>query len=302
MKIPITQSKAWQTLQHDLGERSFFEKTADYQYLAIKKHTVAGDYLYLPYGPVAETASAMKQAINALTKLAGEEGCIFIRIEPQLPHPEKYLPKSAKKTKDLSPQETWLLNLKGTDDELKQKLPSRLLRYYRNREKQGITIEASKNPDDIKHLVKLQHDLASEKHINTFSEQYLQTELKQPFATLYLVKQNQDILAAGLVFDDENTRYNLQGAQSEQGRRLHATGILTIQLILDAKAEGQQIFDFWGIAPEDAPEDHPWKGFTAFKKTFLGYEKDYAGTYDIILNPLKYHLYTKLRNLKRRLK
>lgn len=302
MEIPITQSKAWQTLQHDLKEQSFFEETSDYQYLAIMKKTPAGNYFYLPYGPVAKTASAMKQAIDALTKLAREEGCIFIRIEPQLSRPKEYLPKLVKKTKDLSPKETWILDLKGTDDELKQKLPSRLLRYYRNREKQGITIEASKNPDDIKHLVKLQHDLASEKHINTFSEQYLQTELKQPFATLYLVKQNQETIAAGLVFDDENTRYNLQGAQSEQGRKLHATGILTIQLILDAKTKGKQIFDFWGIAPENAPDDHPWAGFTAFKKTFQGHEKDYAGTYDIIISPLKYRLYTKLRNLKRRLK
>ena len=106
-------------------------------------------------------------------------------------------------------------------------------------------------------------------------------------------------MAAGLVFDDETTRYNLQGAQSDQGRKLHATGILTIQLILDAKAKGLKTFDFWGIAPEDAPTDHPWVGFTSFKKTFAGYERDYAGTYDIILKPAKYKLYQSTRKLNR---
>ena len=146
----------------------------------------------------------------------------------------------------------------------------------------------------------------------------MKTELKQPFATLYLVEFNpliesqeeslstkrgtinqSETIAAGLVFDDRTTRYNLQGAQSEQGRKLHATGILTIELILDAKAKNLQKFDFWGIAPEGAPKNHPWAGFTNFKKTFAGFEQDYAGTYDIILSPSKYKLYQASRKLNR---
>ena len=107
------------------------------------------------------------------------------------------------------------------------------------------------------------------------------------------------VIAAGLVFDDKDTRYNLQGAQSEEGRKLHATGILTIQLILDAKEKGLKYFDFWGIAPEDAPANHPWAGFTNFKKTFAGYEYDHAGTYDLVINPIKYQLYLILRKINR---
>ena len=302
MNIPITQSEEWRKLQQDLDEKTFFDCTKSYQYLAILKNTPVGNYLYLPYGPVAEDVKSMKQAINAITAIAKQENVLFIRIEPQLSDWKKYLPENVKKSTDLNPKETWLLDLSGTDEELKSRLPSRLLRYYKNKEKQGITIVTSHNPQDIHYLLDLQRALAHEKGISTFSEHYLATELKQPFSTLYMLKRNDNILAAGLVFDHNGTRYNLQGAQSDEGRKLHATGILTIQLILDAKAKGNQTFDFWGIAPEDAPDNHPWKGFTAFKKTFAGYEKDYAGTYDIVLNPFKYRLYCLLRNLKRRLK
>ena len=301
--VPITQSKEWQQLQNDLKEQNFFEKTADFSYLAILKSTPVGNYLYCPYGPIADTATNFKKALKSLQALAKTKNAIFIRIEPQNPDFIEYFPKSAKKSHDLNPKETWLLDLTGNEDGLKQRLPSRLLRYYKNREKQGITIETSHNPEDIKQLLKLQKTLAKEKNISTFSEDYLKTELKQPFATLYLVKQHQDnreeLVAAGLVFDDKTTRYNLQGAQTDQGRKLHATGILTIQLILDAKAKNQQIFDFWGIAPEGAPDNHPWKGFTNFKKTFAGYEKVYAGTYDIVENPLKYRLYQLMRKIRR---
>ena len=107
------------------------------------------------------------------------------------------------------------------------------------------------------------------------------------------------VVAAGLVFDDGDIRYNLQGAQTDEGRKLHATGILTIQLILDAAKKGLKTFDFWGIAPEGAPATHPWAGFTNFKKTFNGYEYAHSGTYYIIVNPTKYKLYQLFRKLNR---
>ena len=307
MKIPITQSKSWQKLQDDLNETNFYREEPKFQYLAIKKSTPLGQYLYLPYGPVADTKKDFILSLDSVVNLAHDEGAIFVRIEPQNPDFIKNLPYHLQKSHDLNPKETWILDLNGTENELKQRLPSRLLRYYKNREKNGITIETSKNPEDIKYLLDLQKSLAREKHISTFSEEYLKTELKQPFATLYLVKcQNPDtnreeIVAAGLVFDHDNTRYNLQGAQSDHGRKLHATGILTIQLIKDAKAKGLKTFDFWGIAPEGAPATHPWAGFTNFKKTFAGTEVDYAGTYDIILNLAKYKLYQILRSIRRKI-
>lgn len=307
MKLPITQSKPWQNLQNDLGETSFYREEKTYSYLAIKKSTPLGSYLYLPYGPVAQDQKSFKEAVKALQTLAREENSIFIRIEPQNPAFAKAFPANTRKSHDQDPKETWILDLRGTDEDYKKRLPSRLLRYYRNREKNGITIVTSKDPADIKHLLNLQKDLAKEKNISTFSEAYLQTELKQPFATLYLVKYDnketnrEEIVAAGLVFDHEDTRYNLQGAQSDQGRKLHATGILTIQLIEDAREKGLKTFDFWGIAPDGAPANHPWAGFTAFKKTFAGTEVKYAGTHDIVLKNGRYAIYRILRKIKRKI-
>ena len=299
MNKPITQTEAWYKLQSDLNEKSHLVSEQNYHYLAITKHTPTGNYLYCPYGPCYADKSGFNQTLESLIDLAKAENAFFIRIEPQDPEFKNYKPKNAKKSHDLNPKETWLLDLTGNDDDLKAKLPSRLLRYYRGAEKKGITIETSKDPSDIHYLSDLQKALAKEKGISTFSEHYLATELQQPFATLYLVKHEGKVIAAGLVFDDDTTRYNLQGAQSDEGRKLHATGILTIQLILDAKAKDLKIFDFWGIAPEGAPADHPWAGFTNFKKTFAGYERDYAGTYDIVLSPAKYKAYGLLRKINR---
>ncbi|MBR3256151.1 peptidoglycan bridge formation glycyltransferase FemA/FemB family protein [Candidatus Saccharibacteria bacterium] len=305
MNTPITQSKAWQALQDALGEVSYRKEGSGYQYLAIFKEAKMANYFYLPYGPVTKDRRSFENAIKSLKNLASKKNVSFIRIEPQDPETIDYFPEKTVKSHDLNPKETWVLDLKGTDEELKQKLPSRLLRYYRNMSKNGLSIKTSHDPEDIKYLTKLQNSLAKEKGINTFSEKYLKTELAQSFSTLYYAQHRdpetgkETIVAAGLVFDDKTTRYNLQGAQNEIGRKLHATGILTIQLILDAKAKDLKTFDFWGIAPEGAPENHPWAGFTNFKKTFAGHEVKYAGTYDIILDPTRYRLYQSLRRINR---
>lgn len=311
MQIPLQQTKKWQKLQQDLGEKSYFEETPDYSYLAIETKTKLGTYLYLPYGPYLQTKSAAKKAFKSLEALAKEKSAIFIRIEPEDAKNAEFLLNmtNCRKSTDLNPKETWILDI--SKDDYLSKIPSRLLRYHRGADKKGLKITTSKNPEDIKHLIKLQNALANQKGISTFPENYLKTELKQPFSTLYLVNysnpdtKKEEIIAAGLVFDNDKTRYNLQGAQSEEGRKLHATGILTVQLILDAKEKGLKTFDFWGIAPENAPKNHPWAGFTSFKKTFDGQEVDYAGTHDIVLNKSKYHLYQLLRKanrLKRKIK
>ena len=83
MNIPITQSREWHKLQQDLEEESFLEEGNNYHYLAIKKTTQVGNYLYLPYGPVVGDKQGIKSSYNSLIKLAKRTNSLFIRIEPQ---------------------------------------------------------------------------------------------------------------------------------------------------------------------------------------------------------------------------
>ena len=166
MEIPITQSSEWHKLQEELGEESILVEKEGYQYLAIIKPTPVGNYLYCPYGPVAKDKTSFKNALGSLNDLAKEKSAIFIRVEPYDEAFKNNLPDSAKKSTDLNPKETWILDLTGNDEEFKLRLPSRLLRYHKSAAKKGIIIEKSTNPDDIKYLLKLQHALANEKELN----------------------------------------------------------------------------------------------------------------------------------------
>ena len=319
MKIPITQSEAWKTLQDDLGEKSFLKKTANYHYLAIKKFTPVGSYLYLPYGPIVKNELDFKDALESLNKLAKKEDAVFIRIEPQYPEIKNQFPKNIKKSTDLNPKHTWILDLTPEKAEIIKNFSQGTRTRYNTFSKKGLKVRSTNNPEEIDSLVNLQHKLAKERKINTFSKTYLKNELRQPFSTLYIVEYLPDseslasekndlntnlprsgqILAASLFFDYDDTRYYMQSAADSDYKKLPATVALLTKAIFDAKEKGIKKFDFWGIAPENAPKNHPWKGFTEFKKSFGGQAVEYAGTYDIILKPAKYKLYEIVRKLNR---
>ena len=384
---PLLQSKNWQKLQNDLGETTFFEETSKYKFLAIKKKIPFGYYLYLPYGPYLNPSATSEDAKACFTKiisLAKKESAIFIRIEPQkftnnspiqmdnLSENQKKVnvaqyfnlnQKLLKKTKDLNPAETWCLDLTSSVPEILTNFSQGTRTRHNNYKKKGLTVEVTKNPEDIKYLVRLQHKLAKERHIASFSEQYLKTELSQPFASLYLVRyqtpsatlptnakntqvkntpekanltsstrtklektnitsstsaknalvetttkdikstkptpKDGEIIAASLFFDYQGTRFYMQSAANLDFKHLPATVALLSHAIFTAKEDGLKTLDFWGIAPENADTSHPWYGFTEFKKSFGGYEKIYAGTFDYLVDPKKYHLYSLLRKINR---
>ena len=309
MKIPITQSKEWNIFQKSLHETTFFEQKENYQFLAILKHTPVGNYLYLPYGPVAKDPKSFRSSLKALEKLARLQKSIFIRIEPQVPEYLKLLPKNTIKSKDLNPKNTWILDLTLDKATLITNFSQGTRTRYNTYQKKGLTVESTRKPSEIHHLVTLQNKLYQRKHLNTFSESYLRSELEQPFATLYLAKYHRpesfpkdepmpkegQVLAASLFFDHKGTRYYMQSAADAEYKKLPSTVALLTEAIFDAKAQGFKHFDFWGIAPEDATPSHPWFGFTKFKKSFGGEEVKYAGTYDIVLRPFRYKLYQSTR-------
>lgn len=310
MEKPITQSQKWQELQSNLNEKSFLEKAEDFYYLAIEKSTPAGKYLYLPYGPVAKDKNSLKKAIKSLEDLAKKEKAIFVRIEPQLEDAREVLPKNAKKVKDIEPKDTWVLDLTPEKTTLISNFSQGTRTRYNTYAKKGLSVETTRELSEISHLVRLQNQLYQKKHLNAFSEEYLKAELAQSFSTLYLVKYQKpegvedenlpsdgEVIAASLFFDYENTRYYMQSAANTEFKKLPATVALLTSAIFDAKEKGIKNFDFWGIAPEGADKSHPWYGFTEFKKSFGGHEVHYAGTYDIVEKPFKYHLYTFLRKL-----
>lgn len=251
----------------------------------------------------------------------------------------KKLNLKIQKSHNLDPAHTWHLDLTPEKDTLLKDMESRKVRYWRNHEKKGMKIRTTKDPEQIKILTELLKNLGEVDNFTPQDENHLKNQLKSGFATLYVVELQQEgsepssegdaevtteherarpvttgssdaprermvqnlPIASALIYDYGETRYYAHAATDFDHRKLAAGSILLIQMILDAKDNGQKIYDFWGITTSE-DKNHPWYGFTQYKKSFGGHQVDYAGTYDLILKPSKYHFYSLFRHLNRKLR
>ena len=89
-------------------------------------------------------------------------------------------------------------------------------------------------------------------------------------------------------------------ASSELARKIPASYLLIWEAIREAKRRKMEIFNFWGIAPNDDPR-HRFSGVTLFKKGFSGFRVDYLYAQDLPLNRLYFftRLFERLRKFRR---
>jgi lipid II:glycine glycyltransferase (peptidoglycan interpeptide bridge formation enzyme) len=294
------QSRAWEKFQKDLGKTTIYKEENDYSLLATLEKTPLGHYLSIPYGPYIDQKDAVEKVYEEIKSIAIGSKAIFVRIQPGIPTTPKFLEKiNALKVYDTNPSFTWILDLTKEKTAIVSGFAQGTRTRYNTFAKKGLTVTTSKDPDDIKYLVHLQSKLAAEKNFAAYPAEYLKTALAQPFATLYLVHYQGNVISASLMFDDEITRFYMQSATDPDYKSLPASVALLTTAIFDAKDLGLEKFDFWGITPKDSKEDHPWAGFSAFKKSFGGYGIAWIGTYDIPVKKLRYSLYTIFRSFNR---
>lgn len=319
MKQHFLQSPLWEAYEQLEGNQTFRLKGSGYEAMAVLKSTPFGNYLFCPYGPSAENAAGFHNSLSDLKKLAREKNAFFIRIEPIFPvtseenhsitgfslQPSDMKKLGFKKSHDLDPAHTWMLDLDKSEEELLEAMESRKVRYWRNHLKKNITLRQSKNPEDISILTKLLADLGDRDNFIPQNENHLKNQLKSGFATLYIADIEEEgkkkPIAAALIYDYEDTRFYAHAAADNAYRKLVPGTIILIQMILDAKNSGQKHYDFWGMTTSTDP-NHPWYGFTQYKKSFGGYEVDYAGTWDLPLKPFKYFVYNLIRKANRLLR
>lgn len=299
MKPHFLQSREWEEFQKAEGFEIIREKGKNFEFMAILKPTSLGNYLFLPYGPTLKDKKSLKSAISAIKKLAKEKKCIFARIEPTIPFSAAEMKKiGAKKSHHIDPEHTWVLDLPKTDEEIYQIIGKNKARAHRNHEIKEISLRTSKNPADMKIFFKFYESVAEKDNFQTNERKYLENQLKFDFATLYIAEFQGKPIGATIMYTGKDACYYAYAGADYEFRKKEAGAILLTQMLMDARAAGKKIFDFWGITTSENPKD-PWFGFTKFKKSFGGRQVDYAGTYDIPINRKKYAIYSLLRPINK---
>ena len=150
-----------------------------------------------------------------------------------------------------------------------------------------MPIEIIKTTDKkyLPEFLALYKDLSKRKHFIAHKEveQEFAIFSKDNQVMLFLAKYNGKIIAGAMIDFVGNIAIYHHGASGYEYRNIPAAYVLQWEAILEAKKRGKIIYNFWGIAPENA-KHHPWQGITLFKTGFGGAREFYIPTMDLPLN------------------
>ena len=271
-------------------------------------------YLACPKGPIyiSQLSADEKKEASKLLLSKARDICIvtkkreelFFRLEPQ----EVTGVEELKKSKDIQPRDTWIIDLSKNEEELLAQMHPKTRYNIGLAKKKEVKIIFSDKPEDIGHFLRLIKTTATRNQISVHSDHYYgllwQTLLDHGAGLLAMAKVGDEVVAANLLLKFGPSITYLHGGSNHEYRNYMSPQLLQWECICKAKELGFLIYDFWGIAPKDNSQPH-WQGITRFKRGFGGQRVSSPGAHDFIYHPTWYQVYhvvritmNKLRNFR----
>ncbi len=250
-------------------------------------------YWYIPKGPLGYgQADTLVERVREVLPSA-----VFLRCEPT--QETRFM-----KVHDVQPAHTVMVDLTVGEEKLIANFKSKTRYNFRLAQKKGVVckfVGLEAFPD----FMRLMEQTAARDNFSAHHEKYYHQMLEslqagEATAKLPLAYFEDRPITANIIVDFNGVRTYLHGATSNLHRDVMAQYALHVFLMTDAIAVGLKAFDFWGIAPADAPADHPWAGITRYKLGFGGLVYSMPGTIDLPLRHTWYGLYRMMKNLRRK--
>ena len=217
--------------------------------------------------------------------------------------------KIKKAKTDIQPPDTVILPLEKSEDEIMGQFKSKWRYNIRLAEKKGCVIECmptSKEADidvAIDVFYSLYETTAKRDGIAIHTKNYykslflLATHYSDLSVRLYVAKYEGLPLASIITIFYKNEATYLYGASSNENRNLMPTYLLQYRAIMDAKAFGCQIYDFYGMPPCD-DAGHPMAGLYLFKTGFGGKIVHRLGSIDAYRSAWRYGAYSLAEEMR----
>ncbi|MFQ5615997.1 MAG: peptidoglycan bridge formation glycyltransferase FemA/FemB family protein [Anaerolineales bacterium] len=270
--------------------------------LLLRVRARRGRYLFCPHGPLMDwqNTEQAKTFIRHILDLGRKTGAWFVRFSPLIPEEDTEAQRPLREM-GFRPapihehaEETWLLDISPEENDLLMGCRKGTRNLIRRAKKDGVEIIQSDNVDDLAIFDQLYADTATRHDFVPYSLKFLRREFEtfheQDRAKLFFARYQGNYISGAVILYYGKTAFYHHGASSSKFRKVPGNHGLQWASILEAKRRGCTTYNFWGIAPEDAPE-HPWKGLTFFKKGFGGYRIDFMHAHDRILSPLYWVTY-----------
>ena len=297
------QSSHWAAFQQALNRPVFYAQGEGWMCLAYVEKGQLGTRLYAPYGPFVAHKNGFDEALKALQQLAKQHNAVYVRVDPtgRLTEADLQTFNLRPAPKDAQPHYTWIKDLTLDESDILGEMAGSNRNLYNTAANKGLTFAISRDPADIKLFLPFIHEVSANTGMIPHSDAYfttmVQTLMPREASVLYVAYHEGQPVAASITFDGPISRCYAHAGSAASARKLRPGNPMLVHMILDAKANGQKEFDFYGIAPPDQP-NHRWAGFTQFKQSFGGFTRAYLGTWELPVKKLHYHAYQWAHKVK----
>lgn len=249
---------------------------------------------YLPKSPFPD-----KEVLEKLKQVGRENKAIFIKIEPNIENPLSpnpcHLSPSLVKGKPLFTKYTSIIDLTRTEEEIFNSFKPKTRYNIRLAEKHGIKIQEENSNEAFKEYLNLLFETTKRQGFYAHNKEFhrQQWRVLQPAGISHLLTATYQgkILSAFLLFVFNGVLYYPYGASTREHKELMAPTLLMWEAIKFGKTHDCTKFDLWGDIEPNPPPNHPYYGFHRFKEGFSPKLVEFAGTFDLVINPILYKIY-----------
>ncbi len=261
-------------------------------------------FLYVPEITIEDgLASTAAKAIAALQHHKGT-GTIFGRAEfmaPYSEHADRVLHQAGlrKAADEVQPEYRQEIDLSPMLKDIRAQMKQKGRYNVGVAERHGVEVMTDGSEAAVNEFVHIHHATASRKKYAGRSSAYLRQLIgllhQEGLGGLWVARYQGMVLAGVIVSFYHDRASYLYGASSSEHRNVMAPYLLHFGIIDEAKRRGCTVYDMIGVAPPEAPLDHPWSGISRFKREFGGETVRYLGSYDRVYSPLWYKAYSLMR-------
>ena len=236
--------------------------------------------IYVPRGPVCAPTdvAAFEAVVIALVDLGRTERALALEIE--VPWPAQEVPPGHPwldwaVARPRQPLATVVVDLRPQPEAILGQFREKTRYNVRLAQRRGVQVNRSAS---LAALIACVEATEARQRIHLPSPEHLAVvgERLGNAARILTAEVDGEVIAAILTASFAGQVTYLYGGASGRHRERMPNQLLQWQAMLQAREEGGQHYDLWGIPENDDPQ-HPWRGLAQFKLGFGGEQIRYAG-------------------------